>query len=84
MERFFILNKMICFYCGVGCGIEIVIDEQGKIMVCGDIDYFVNFGKLCLKGLILVYILVEEGCLLYFKINGLCVSWDQVMQFIGC
>jgi len=83
MERSSILNKTTCPYCGVGCGIEIATDEQGKTTVRGDTDHPANFGKLCSKGSTLAHTLVEEGRLLHPKINGLRASWDQATQFIG-
>jgi ferredoxin-nitrate reductase len=41
----------ICCYCGVGCGVTISKDKQGRIGVEGSADYPVNKGLLCSKGL---------------------------------
>ncbi len=40
-----------CCYCGVGCGILINKDSQGKIAVEGDPSHPVNKGMLCSKGI---------------------------------
>ncbi len=41
----------VCCYCGVGCGVTIYKDKQGRIGVEGSADYPVNKGLLCSKGL---------------------------------
>jgi ferredoxin-nitrate reductase len=41
----------ICCYCGVGCGVTVYKDKQGRIGVEGSPDYPVNKGMLCSKGL---------------------------------
>lgn len=50
------LEKTICSYCGVGCGIEVAVDAKGTITVTGDEDYPVNKGMLCSKGRNLNYV----------------------------
>ncbi|WP_075590425.1 nitrate reductase [Labilibacter marinus] len=40
-----------CSYCGVGCGVSIVKDNQNNIQVSGNKLYPVNKGMLCSKGL---------------------------------
>ncbi len=41
----------ICCYCGVGCGVTVYKDKQGRIGLEGSSDYPVNKGMLCSKGL---------------------------------
>jgi ferredoxin-nitrate reductase len=41
----------ICCYCGVGCGVTVYKDKQGRVGVEGSPDYPVNRGMLCSKGL---------------------------------
>ncbi len=48
--------KTTCSYCGVGCGIIVNKDRQGKIEVKGDPDHPVNRGMLCSKGMNLHYV----------------------------
>src|SRR5690606_11927061 len=48
--------KTTCSYCGVGCGILVTKDTQGKVEVKGDPDHPVNKGMLCSKGMNLHYV----------------------------
>lgn len=50
------IEKTICSYCGVGCGILVEQDNKGNISVEGDPDYPVNKGMLCSKGKNLNYV----------------------------
>lgn len=50
-----ILANTTCCYCGVGCGVTVHKDKQGKITVEGDHANPVNKGMLCSKGLNLHY-----------------------------
>jgi len=54
-------QKTICSYCGVGCGILVNKDSNGKISVEGDPDYPVNKGMLCSKGMNLNYVAQETS-----------------------
>ena len=54
-------HKTICSYCGVGCGILVNQDSNGKITVEGDPDYPVNKGMLCSKGMNLNYVAQETS-----------------------
>lgn len=56
---------IICLYCGVGCGVMVLFKDDGCIGVQGDVQYFVNFGCLCVKGLVFVEMVDLDGCLLY-------------------
>ena len=41
----------LCAYCGVGCGMEMRIDESGGLTkTVGRADHPTNFGRLCTKG----------------------------------
>ena len=48
--------KSTCSYCGVGCGVIVTKNTNGKVSVIGDPDHPVNKGKLCSKGLNLHYV----------------------------
>ncbi|MCU0429929.1 MAG: molybdopterin-dependent oxidoreductase [Cytophagaceae bacterium] len=83
MNRF----KTTCCYCGVGCGIEVIQDRQGRIHVEGDKDHPVNRGMLCSKGMNLHYTAQEKGDrLLYPEMRWnrnsplQRVSWDQALD----
>jgi len=53
--------KSTCSYCGVGCGIVVNKDRNGKISVQGDPDHPVNKGKLCSKGMNLNYVVEDKN-----------------------
>src|SRR5258706_12726676 len=78
--------KTTCCYCGVGCGIILKKDRQGKLLVEGDKDHPVNKGMLCSKGMNLHYTAMDQTeRLLYPEIrehkNTLRhrVSWDEAL-----
>lgn len=50
------IQKSICSYCGVGCGMLVEKDHKGTLLVSGDPDYPVNKGLLCSKGKNLNYV----------------------------
>lgn len=50
------VHKTICSYCGVGCGMDVIVDSKGTISLEGDKDYPVNKGMLCSKGKHLNYV----------------------------
>ena len=79
--------KTICSYCGVGCGINVSKDVNGKIMVEGDPDYPVNKGMLCSKGMNLNYVVQDTSDrLLHPQMRWSRnhpmqnVSWDLAMK----
>jgi ferredoxin-nitrate reductase len=41
--------KAQCPYCGVGCGLEIIRDENGKMRVKGDKNHPATKGDICIK-----------------------------------
>lgn len=74
--------KMICFYCGVGCGVLVIVRDDGLVVIVGDLDYLVNYGCLCFKGLVFGEILFFDDWVFYFEINGQQVDWDIVLDFV--
>ena len=79
--------KTTCCYCGVGCGIVVHKDRQGKISVEGDKDHPVNKGMLCSKGMNLHYTVADTSDrLLYPEMRysknapRQRVSWDQALE----
>ncbi len=76
-----------CCYCGVGCGIIINKDEQGRISVEGDKNHPVNKGMLCSKGMNLHYTVNDKtDRLLYPEMRysknqpRQRVSWDTALE----
>src|SRR5678816_561463 len=53
--------KTTCCYCGVGCGIIVHKDRNGKLTLEGDKDHPVNKGMLCSKGLNLHYTVMDQS-----------------------
>jgi sulfite reductase (NADPH) flavoprotein alpha-component len=43
--------KSVCPYCGVGCGLQLQVEENRVVKVSGDKAHPANFGRLCTKGL---------------------------------
>ncbi|WPP52865.1 nitrate reductase [Catalinimonas niigatensis] len=54
-------SRTTCSYCGVGCGILVNKDRQGKVTVAGDPDHPVNKGMLCSKGMNLHYVAEDRS-----------------------
>lgn len=79
--------KTTCCYCGVGCGIVVHQDRQGKIQVEGDKDHPVNKGMLCSKGMNLHYTVMDTSDRLRYPemrynrhLPRQRVSWDQALD----
>lgn len=79
--------KTTCCYCGVGCGIVVSKDRNGKLLVEGDKDHPVNKGMLCSKGMNLHYTVMDTSDrLLYpemrFNKNQprQRVSWEKAIE----
>jgi ferredoxin-nitrate reductase len=79
--------KTTCCYCGVGCGIVVNKDEQGRITVEGDKHHPVNKGMLCSKGMNLHYTVNDQSDrLLYPEMRynknqpRQRVSWDMALE----
>lgn len=53
--------KSTCSYCGVGCGIIVTRNADGKVFVKGDPEHPVNKGKLCSKGLNLHHVVNNKS-----------------------
>ena len=77
----------ICCYCGVGCGVTVLKDKQGRIAVEGSPDYPVNRGMLCSKGINLHHTVNDRSDrLLYPQMRpGKAVplqrvSWDAALD----
>jgi ferredoxin-nitrate reductase len=79
--------KSTCCYCGVGCGIVVSKDIQGRVHVEGDKDHPVNKGMLCSKGMNLHYTVMDKSDrLLYPEMRygrnqpRQRVSWDTALE----
>ncbi|WP_346318497.1 molybdopterin-dependent oxidoreductase [Chitinophaga sp. YIM B06452] len=79
--------KTTCCYCGVGCGIVVHRDRQGKLSLEGDKDHPVNRGMLCSKGMNLHYTVMDTSDRLlhpemryHRNAPRMRVSWDQALD----
>lgn len=61
MSRIERLQRSTCSYCGVGCGLLVRKERDGRLDVQGDPDHPVNRGQLCSKGLTLAYAMEDQG-----------------------
>lgn len=79
--------KTTCCYCGVGCGVVVHRDRQGRLTVEGDKDHPVNRGMLCSKGMNLHYTVTDTSDRLMFpemrysrNSQRQRVSWEQALD----
>lgn len=73
--------KIICVYCGVGCGVLVDVGFNG-VVIKGDFDYLVNYGWFCFKGLVFGEIFGIEGCFFVLQIGDCSVGWDEVFDLV--
>ncbi|MEH6558851.1 MAG: nitrate reductase [Oceanicoccus sp.] len=76
-------KKTTCPYCGVGCGVDTIIDNNQIIAVSGDQQHPANFGSLCVKGSALHETMGQQGRLLQPQINGMTVDWPTAIQTVA-
>lgn len=76
--------KSTCSYCGVGCGIVVTQERDGKIRVEGDKENPVNKGALCSKGMNLHYTVMDKSDRLLYPEMRMAkhlprqrVTWDE-------
>lgn len=73
--------KTTCPYCGVGCGVNATMAENGTLSaVEGDREHPANFGRLCVKGSALRETLGEQGRLIKPRVDGEEVSWERALS----
>lgn len=85
----------ICIYCLVGCGLIMYSQGDGVknvvqniIYIEGDVDYLVNCGIFCLKGVGLLDYIYSLNCLKYLEVCEVgfsewkCIEWDEVFECI--
>ncbi|MGR9051992.1 MAG: molybdopterin oxidoreductase family protein, partial [Gammaproteobacteria bacterium] len=77
--------KTICPYCGVGCGIEAVIEDAAahRVTIKGDPEHPSNFGKLCSKGAALGDTVSMENRLLFPEAFGRTTDWNGALDAVA-
>jgi assimilatory nitrate reductase catalytic subunit len=75
--------RTTCPYCGVGCGILAAPTGPEAAEIRGDPEHPANFGRLCSKGSALGETLSLDGRLLYPRIGGRRVNWDEALDKVA-
>ncbi len=76
-------TQTTCPYCGVGCGVLVQQQADGKINVQGDPAHPANLGRLCSKGSALADTLGPQDRLLYPEWHGQRISWELALDRIA-
>ena len=72
-----------CPYCGVGCGVQATLKEDGTVSVKGDESHPANFGRLCSKGSALADTIGLEDRVLHPQVNGKRTSWEIALDAVA-
>lgn len=80
-------HQTTCCYCGVGCGIVVKQEPNGRLTVEGDKQHPSNRGMLCSKGMNLHYTVMDQSDRLLYPQMRLNrnrpmqrVSWDEALE----
>ncbi|QJR80341.1 molybdopterin-dependent oxidoreductase [Alteromonas pelagimontana] len=81
------LGQTTCPYCGVGCGVDVIRQQDGRNAslksVAGTPEHPANFGRLCIKGTNLLQTNGAENRLLSPSVAGKNVSWDTATGLVA-
>jgi len=79
--------KSTCCYCGVGCGVVVHKEDNGRLTLEGDKSHQSSKGMLCSKGMNLHYTVMDQSDRLLFpqmRMNRAMplqrVSWDEALE----
>ncbi|MBZ5487345.1 nitrate reductase [Halomonas aquamarina] len=72
-----------CPYCGVGCGVNATLNEDGTLGIEGDRDHPANFGRLCVKGSALHETLGHHDRLTTPWVDGKATSWEAALDTLA-
>ncbi|MGA0560283.1 molybdopterin-dependent oxidoreductase [Larkinella sp. VNQ87] len=82
-----LVHQTTCCYCGVGCGIVVRQEPNGRLTVEGDQQHPSNRGMLCSKGMNLHYTVMDQSDRLLYPQMRLGrsmplqrVSWDAALE----
>ncbi|WP_247233835.1 nitrate reductase [Telluribacter sp. SYSU D00476] len=80
-------HKTTCCYCGVGCGVVVKQEPNGRLTVEGDKEHPSNRGMLCSKGMNLHYTVSDQSDRLLYpqmRLNRSMplqrVGWDAALE----
>lgn len=77
------LIQSTCAYCGVGCGVDIGVENGKATSLIGSAAHPSNYGRLCVKGSNLLNTIDLTGRLLTPEIAGEQVSWDKATNYVA-
>ena len=77
-----VATRTTCPYCGVGCGVNAVVDND-TVSVVGDTAHPSNRGSLCSKGTALADTVGLQGRLLHPMVDGRRASWDDALDEVA-
>ena len=79
--------KSTCCYCGVGCGVVVHKEDNGRLTLEGDKEHPSSKGMLCSKGMNLHYTVMDQSDRLLYpqmRLNRSMpmrrVSWDDALE----
>ncbi|WDE11485.1 nitrate reductase [Thalassomonas haliotis] len=72
-----------CPYCGVGCGVDITIQQGEAVKLSGTPEHPANFGRLCVKGTNLLATNHHQGRLLHPVVHGEQTSWEKAIETVA-
>ena len=72
-----------CAYCGVGCGIDITVQNGEASALVGTTEHPANFGQLCVKGTNLLETTDLTNRLLEPIVNDQIVDWTQATNHVA-
>ncbi|MFK3738168.1 molybdopterin-dependent oxidoreductase [Massilia sp. TN1-12] len=79
--------KTTCPYCGVGCGVDARVGEDGALSIAGDAFHPASQGRLCVKGAALGETVGLQGRLLSPMLRGADglreASWDEALEKVA-
>ncbi len=75
--------KTTCCYCGVGCGVNAVVEDARLIAVSGDKAHPANRGRLCVKGSSLHETQENQDRLLSPRVLGEETDWDHALTHVA-
>ena len=81
------VQQTTCAYCGVGCGVDIQVRQEGKqqeiVALKGSVKHPANLGRLCVKGSQLASTVDDSIRLARPSINGRDASWDDATAAVA-
>ncbi|SET22929.1 nitrate reductase [Thalassotalea agarivorans] len=78
-----LLAQSTCAYCGVGCGVDIQLENGQAKAIKGSEDHPANFGRLCVKGSHLLDTIDLSGRLLTPQIDNTPCDWPTAVDHVA-